>query len=491
MYIKVDSVVGDRCYFAHPHCNITAPSGGFPAPGNKISSALWGSDTPVPASIQAKFPLGGTTGGVLVSAAATDIRPEDGLFASCRANSKLGGPANAPTGLGYNSVNASGACPSSGTLAALVGSDILSGLTSTGAAHVLDFNISGTDPFSAQAIPAATTVSAGADPMVFVIQRTSELAGATNATTQQLQSIFGGDNCDGSVVGGAGGAISVYLREPLSGTMNTTEATVFKLPDSSGISQEKNVNAMNPLTNKGCVAGGGARYRGIGTGEVVAGVLNSQANTGHDGIAYTFFSYGNVSSLGGTTALDNTYGYLTLDGVDPIFHVPNGGGNIDPGQPSIAGALPNAADLPATCVGGNFPCREDKIWSGHWSFPNLRSGQYKAWSILRMVSDGTALAVVKTLVTKSQVYVVSDTPDYVPVLKTVSSPSGLTDPGLYLLRSHYTQSGVNPVNQASTGDKGGDMGGCILFNGLVVTGASSDTTTKLAMTEGGGCAMVP
>jgi hypothetical protein len=35
------------------------------------------------------------------------------------------------------------------------------------------------------------------------------------------------------------------------------------------------------------------------------------------------------------------------------------------------------------------------------------------------------------------------------------------------------------------------MGGCILFNGLVVTGASSDTTTKLAMTEGGGCAMVP
>jgi hypothetical protein len=66
---------------------------------------------------------------------------------------------------------------------------------------------------------------------------------------------------------------------------------------------------------------------------------------------------------------------------------------------------------------------------------------------------------------------------------------GATDPGLPLLRSHYTQEGVAPVNLGTTGDKGGDAGGCILTNTGTV--ATSDTTTKLAQVQpGSACVQV-
>jgi hypothetical protein len=258
--------------------------------------------------------------------------------------------------------------------------------------------------------------------------------------------------------------------------MNTTEYTVFRYPAFNGVSQETGVAASNPLA-KSC-SSGGKRFRAIGTGEEVKSVQNSGANNGTDGIGYTFFSYGNVSSIANSAS----YGYLTLNGVDPIFH--KYGTTIDPGQPSIAGALPSSANLPATCAGG-FPCPENKIWSGNLSFPNLRNGSYRAWSVLRIVSNGVALANAKLLVTGAQTYAATSTPDFVSVLKV-----GASDPGLTLLRSHYTQSGVPPVNISSAGDKGGDAGGCILTSSGAI--ATSDTTTKLAQSEpGSSCVSVP
>jgi hypothetical protein len=474
-YVTADSVVGNRCYFAHPRCTILVSS--FPAPANKISSSLWGdnsSDSTPPASIQSLF-----TGGVSVNAAATDIRPEDGLFAACRANSVLGGGPDGLAGLGYGT-NASGVCPTFGaTLSKLQGTDILSGYPgSSSAFHVVAFNISGTDPFTNQAIPKFTTVSVGAAPIVFITARQGALANVTNATDGQLQTIFSGTTCKGNVfAGGGSGNINAYLREPLSGTMNTTEYSVFRYPDFSGNSQETGVNAANPLAAAAC-ASGGSRYRGIGTGEVVKHVQNSQANFGVDGIAYAFFSFGNVNAISNSA----NYGYLTLNGVDPIFH--QYGTTIDPGQPSIAGALPNASTLPAVCSSG-FPCTEKQIWSGNLSFPNVRNGSYRAWSILRLVSDGTALANAKLLVAGSNKVAASSVPDYVPAVKV-----GTTDPGLALLRSHYTRFGIAPVNIATTGDKGGDEGGCILYSSG--TAATSDTTTKLAqVSPGAPCVSVP
>jgi hypothetical protein len=68
---KVDSVVGDRCFFAQPGCLLyTTTSNAAAAGGGKISAALWGNDTNLPSSIQALF----TGSGQTVNVAATDIR---------------------------------------------------------------------------------------------------------------------------------------------------------------------------------------------------------------------------------------------------------------------------------------------------------------------------------------------------------------------------------------------------------------------------------
>lgn len=476
-YIKVDSGVGDRCYYAQPRCNVNTVT--FPAAGNLISSTLWGddsSDSTPPTDIQTLF----TAGTLLVNTAATDIRAEDALFATCRANSKLGGGTDGLAGLGYG-VNTAGVCPAFGAaLANLEGSDILSGYpASTSTAHVLAFNLTGKDPFTGTTVVAGTTVSVGAAPIVFITERTGALATVKNATDAELQEVFGGTTCNASAFGAPSGNISVYLREPLSGTMNTTEYTVFRYKNFLGVSQETGVAAQNPL-EKSCTSGG-KRFRAIGTGEEVKSVLNSVANNGDDGIGYTFFSYGNVSTI----ANNADYGYLTLDGVDGIFH--QYGSTIDPGQPKTAGELPAAANLPSTCAGGAgaFPCAESKIWSGNLSFPNLRNGSYRAWSTLRVVSNGTALTAAQLLVTASQTYVVNSTPDFVPAQKV-----GTSDPGLPLLRSHYTQVGIAPVNVGTSGDKGGDAGGCILTT--TGTAATSDTTTKLAQYEPlSACVSVP
>ena len=472
-YIKVDSGVGDRCFFAQPHCSVSISS--FPAPGNLISSTLWGdssADSTPPSAVSTIF----TNGSVLVNAAATDIRPEDALFATCRANSALGGGVDSLAGLGYGK-NASGVCPAFGAaLANLQGSDILSAYpASTSTAHLLSFALSGKDPFTGTAIPTYSTVSVGAAPIIFVFERTGALANLANATSAQLQEAFSGTLCDASAFGLPSSPIQVYLREPVSGTMNTTEYTVLRYKDFLGKSQETGVAAANPLA-KGC-SSGGKRFRAIGTGEEVKSVLNSSTNNGTDGIGYTFFSYGNVSSIANSAS----YGYLTLDGIDGIFH--KYGSTVDPGQPSTPGTLPSSATLPAACA-GTFPCAESKIWSGNLSFPNLRNGSYRAWSTLRVVSTGTPLANVKLLVTSSNAYVISTVPDYVP------AKASSTDPGLTLLRSHYTQEGIAPVNVGSSGDRGGDAGGCILSSTGVLN--TSDQTTKLAQeAPGRSCVLVP
>jgi hypothetical protein len=480
---KVDSVVGDRCYFAQPRCTVNGTLANLSGSGsNKIASNLWGdgsSDTSLPAAVQSLF-----TTGTPVTVAATDIRPEDAAFAVCRANSALGGSLGTLDGLGYNSNNAAGVCPANGLATAnYVGSPIKSGLPgSTSQANVLSFNIGNgagtTDPITGTAIPAFTVVRVGATPVVFIDEHDKgQLTGATEATDKQLQQVFSGADCDGSVVGGSGGAIQVFLREPLSGTYNATEATVMRKPAIYpgaiiGVSMETGVNATNPLANLPCTAGGG-RSRGIGTSEEVTSVEDSGANFGRDGIGYTFFSYGNVSGIANKTA----YGYIQLNSaktagafVDPIFASYAGG---DPGQPSTAGnpspgaagTLPAAANLPAVC-GSSFPCSEKDIWTGGLSFPNLRNGTYPAWSIVRLVSNGTPLGAAKVLVTHSQKFVVDDVPDYVPALKTVGVTK--TDPGLTVQRSHYQQYdgagnflGAAPVN-AIAKEAGGDMGGCIV-----------------------------
>jgi hypothetical protein len=76
------------------------------------------------------------------------------------------------------------------------------------------------------------------------------------------------------------------------------------------------------------------------------------------------------------------------------------------------------------------------------------------------------LTNAKALIASAQQSSVATSPDFVPAVP--SAP----DKGLALLRSHYTQQGVAPVNAT---DKGGEEGGCILPLG--------STATKLVMRE--------
>ncbi|MGB8010976.1 MAG: hypothetical protein WCF68_05140 [Terriglobales bacterium] len=495
-FAKVDSIVGTRCYFAQPRCSVSAPLASVSGSGsNQISSLFWGADSALPASVQALF-----TTGLSTTVAATFERPEDAEFLTCRANSILGAGAyggaasDGLDGLGYNAVNASGACPANGlgvASGAYVGTPIRSGYPgSTATANVLAFNIKGKDPISNTTIPAFSVVEVGAAPLVFITERNvGQLTNLTNATPAQLQQAFSGANCDASAFGLPAGAINIFLNEAISGQGNVAEATVFRHPTVYtgtgtgavlGLSQESNVGANNPLAGQAgtCVSGLGARYRAIGSSEETKAVQNSAAKFGGtDGIGYGIFSYGNFSSI----ANNNNYGYITLNNVDPIFasYGPQSstGLGYDPGQPATAGTLPAAANLPASC--GAFPCPESQIWAGGLSFPNLRNGTYPAWSVLRLVSDGTNLTNAKALAKAAQEFAVSSVPDFVPFVKT--AVTGLpTDPGLLLVRSHYQQYdgagnliGATPVN-SGTGEAGGDLGG------LVLSCPTATTCTKTA-----------
>jgi len=475
-FIKVDSGVGNRCYFANPACVVGQNP--FPAAANSITVWPDGStDSTPPASVQALF----TGSTVSVNVAATDIRPEDSLWSTCRTNSQLGsasvGGGDGTDGLGYNNNNNPGVCPAFGANKnALVGNAVASGYpASTSTANVLAFALSGKDPFTGSTVPKYTTYSVGVDPVTFIFSRNGgQLSSLSDITDAQAQTAFSGGSCDASAFGLNAKGIAVYIREPLSGTMNTTEATVFRRPVVGGtvlgISQESNVNGANPLTGTSVTCpssdGKGGRWRGIGTGEAVKSVLNSVHNNGVDGVAYSFFSYGNVSTI----ASSASYGYTTLNGTDPIFSTYyNGTGSAyDPGQPTAygSGGLPGAKDTPC----GSFPCAENQIWAGGLSFPNVRSGAYRAWSLLRIVSTGTALSAAETVIKNSQQYVVTTTPDYIPavaVKNVVINGSKFTDPGIAIVRSHYQQLdgdgntiGKAPVNAGKT-ESGGDMGGCI------------------------------
>ncbi len=497
-FTKVDSVVGTRCYFAQPQCSVNATLANLSGSGaNQISSDFWGQDSALPSNVQSIF-----TTGTVTNVAATFYRPEDAVFVNCRANSILGaGSYSGGTpisdgldGLGYNAVNAPGACPANGlgsSSGAYVGTPIKSGYPgSTNQANVLAFNISGKDPISGTTIPKYTVVNVGAAPLVFIIERNvGQLANLKNATPAQLQQVFSGTNCDASAFGLPAAGINIFENEAISGQGNVAEATVFRGPTVYtgagtgavlGLSQETGVGANNPLAGQSgtCTSsdGNGARYRAVTASEETKAVQNSAAKFhGLDGIGYGVFSYGNFSSIANNPA----YGYITLNNVDPLFasYGPQNatGLGYDPGQPASAGTLPAAANLPVSCS-GEFPCPESQIWAGGLSFPNLRNGTYSAWSLLRLVSNGTALTNATALAKVAQEYAVSSVPDFVPFAKT--AVTGLpTDPGLLYLRSHYQQYdgagnliGAAPVNIGKTTEAGGDLGGQIV--------SSTSTTTQ-------------
>jgi len=499
---QYDSTLGCRLFSAQQRtptsgagATVYVTVAGGTASDNLVSPVtLWADNQPdvaIPAGIVTL--LGGAApGNFHVNMGLTDIRPEDALAATTRAKTAL----NTTTykGLGYVGPTSQ------------IGAPIYTAQSgSTSNFTPVGFALSGAkDPINTAAVvPSYHTYPIGAAPIVFIYNNggvgfKSSLADLTTgvkgdgtantAGSYKLANLFDGttscDTSNAAFTGGGDGTatpLTLFLREPLSGTMNTTEYTTFRTTGNVNDSQEVGVinptrSPYNPL-NLACT-GNGARQRRIGNGQVVSAV-NSTAH----GMGYMFYSFANSASVMGSLANQANYQYFTLDGVDPL---------------SISGTVNQ--ELP-WCSGTTCPA--SVWWSGGVSFPNLRNGTYKAWSMYRWLiydTDTDPLGPLG-LVTSIQDNIDSTVADFVPFTTSTNSD------GMSVYRSHFTQSGKtcsytgappnNECNGAATPtesltngnslggltEQGGDEGGVIIGwdhstvkTANVTTGACAGTT---------------
>jgi hypothetical protein len=435
-YLSIDSVVGNRIFFATPRATLQVdPSATSTAGNNQVPSSIMlnrqtnltqADEAALPAAILSLVQTSFTAG-------MTDIRPEDAKYATTRALAAYN--ALNLNGLGYGVPAAS--CPGA---TSLIGCPIL-GSFGGGKATPVAFAFSGSkDPFTNLKVPASTTIPVGAAPIIFVYNNTGaglSGGGFTNITFTTAGNLFNGTKGLASDVGGTGAnPLTVILREPLSGTMNTTEFNTFRvaLPPAFAAaknSQEKGINLTLANTNPLNLASGngGVRVRAIGTGQVISG------NSGvggilhiADSVGYTFFSYGNVKNIAGAGGVGR---YVTLDGVDGI-------------QTAYSGGVLPLCTAPCPATPGS-------------TFPHLRDGSYRTWSILRLVTDKTGpnFTNAAALVAAAQNEVNATVPDFVPVNATADG-----DPGMLYLKSHFSIGGASKGTPTNSPENGGDVGGC-------------------------------
>ena len=467
--LSVDSTVGVRTFSAQETtgsgATITVLEPAGTAGANKIKQQVW-PDNAVDVALTANALA--AIQNQHINVGLTDIRPEDALFATKRALGKL----NTSTwaGLGYIGPNAN------------VGSPIYTTQGTGTEATPIEFSLQGKDdPFNKTiAVPAYTTIPVGAAPIVFIMNhgtataypsdlKTGVTPGVKDPAGYPLAHLFDGTTActttnpafDASIGGTVTSTpITLFLREPLSGTMNTTEFSLFRSDGNTDDSQEVGViNAYNTPYNPlklTCQGGGGQRQRAIGTGEVVGSTSPAYGLLGvPNSIGYIFYGFGNASKFGGGA----NFNYLTLDGVDPL------------GLP--ANLTGNGAQTLPTCGGSSAPTCPASLWTGSLSYPNLRNGTYKAWSIYRWLiansNIGTDPYGFDAVAQAAQDYVDQDVADFVPFLTSTGSD------GLSVYHSHFTQEVVTEDNGSATAanslnggntlgggpEAGGDMGGLI------------------------------
>jgi hypothetical protein len=405
--ISVDSTVGNRAFFAAYKSGTASIQGvqlsvdtSTPTSTNAIAQALWSDDTtdqPLASAVASAINTGGVGGNpVNVNVGLTDIRPEDALYATFRSLSAYNANGN---GLGYDHGPAKG-----------IGNSIESYVTASAVANPVEFYMVGKDPLSKATISSYATIPVGAAPVIYIMNNggTSPIAtdleddqGSSSVTLGQL--LDGTEPCSSSSAAfGSTGVGSkplvVFLREPLSGTMNTNEFSEIRTSLNPTDTQEKGITSTtvapyNPL-HLPCSGNVGYRERAVGTGDVVTGVLNAS-----DSLGYIFFGFGNIGSI----AANPKYNYLTLDGIDPIFSTAGsystcqgGGTGANTGQVCQSNAQctlggtctpltgTNAQELPKC---GVPYCNTASVWGSGLSFPNLRNGTYRDWSLYRWVGS--------------------------------------------------------------------------------------------------------
>lgn len=508
--VSVDSTVGVRLFSAQedittnttpqtPGGQLTILEASGTAGGNLIGTCSSGADVLWPDNLcdggaaQATLSAAALaavntveTNGLHINVGLTDIRPEDALYATKRALATL----NTTTwaGLGYKGPTAN------------IGAAIETEQGTGSEAVPIEFALQGKgDPFkTAYIVPPYTTIPIGAAPIVFGLNNngagpivTNLVSGVTpdvheSGQTYPLANLFDGTtSCDttnaafGGNGSGTGQAITLFLREPLSGTMNTTEFSLFRSHGNTDDSQEKGVidtteSPYNPLhiqCNGSDTTGTGFRERAIGTGEVVGksgayGLLGTP-----DSLGYFFYGFSNAHKL---TGADFTA--LTLDGVDGVGPF----------------STPPASQEFYSCSGTTCPA---SLWPNNFSYPNVRNGTYKAWSIYRWLVYSNAPADAYGPAADAQYaqdYVNVDVADFVPFQ---ACPSGDThticttavgglgpsyNDGLSVYRSHFAQESV----AANDGTLQGPIANS--FPGGSTNGGSNGAETYGAGTEAGG-----
>jgi hypothetical protein len=232
------------------------------------------------------------------------------------------------------------------------------------------------------------------------------------------------------------------------------------------------------------------RLRAIGTGEMVKAVtyqLNqsgSGSTTVFNPIGYAFWSYGNLNPLctavTGTACTGTFRGhYLTVDGIDPLFATAGGefdNGYGNPGNPSPRNVPYNPSGV------NNPPVCDLKVGTNCFSIPftHIKDGTYPLWSLLRTVTFGTVTgkqatpAGVLDMIANEEITSVSDgLSDFVPFLSGVTGSNGVYtgNLNLFVYRSHYKQSLVNPAN--------GHKGCSGVFTGVSLQGGKPSASTCL------------
>ncbi len=481
--VSVDSTVGVRTFMAqlgsgqsNSGALVQIPNP-LPSAGNLVNAGLladgYANVTNLPSAVQSAIGSG-TSGNDHINLGLTDIRPEDALFATARAY----------TGLTGGNCTGNGACSELGyaTSDKRVGIGILTDQGTNTAAYPTDFALSGNDPFTGQQVRSYSTLPIGAAPIVFVYNNNSVATGdvypvdlTTGITPGKhktgqaypLANLFDGDTACNTQNGAftADGQtlrnVNLALREGLSGTMNTTEFNLFRSFGDTTNSQEKGIKpslgsgppgaSNNPL-DLDCTGGGGKRVRAIGTGEVV-----NYVHANNNALGYVFFSFSNLHNVVGTGNGAN-YNYMTLDGVDGI--------GIGTSGQQLTGSL--------DCGGPNC---STTLWPNSVSFPHVRDGSYKAWSLYRWLidpNDDDSQGGPSALAANTQNVVDTTVADYIPFTTTNGS-----DPGLDVYRSHFKrcETGVYPCpsggydtpnNGSASGntlgggsEAGGDVGGLV------------------------------
>jgi hypothetical protein len=446
--MNLDSVLGQRCFFmvsaGGAGCIQILTEAAGTVGGNLLSL---GGETNLPLDVI------NTLNNARIQEAATDIRPEDGLFASKRMFVTCGTPfvrnpyiqtSYQTYGLGYQA---------SGSPAG-VGVDIQS-FTNPGVVfHVYDFNISGNDPLSGVALGARATYAVstvGVQPIVVVVSPNDGVAGRLASKNDIMFStlseyMFGGYGRTSDLTLDTVHVLPVtaLVREPLSGTYNTFE---YSIPNSNEFKTSQDINnctstggtvSSNPMhiaSANGFVAGA-FRERAIGTGEVTAALKAATTDT----IGYFFWSAANAA---GFTAANGKY--LTVNGVDPLLDSYGVSGGVAY-TPGVLPQLNAMAPLPSlTAI----------------TFKNLNLGDYAAWSALRIVSVSPAPAGVGNLITAAQT-LSSTAPDFIPLSSLNIWKSHFNILGIGVTNNNNGET-VNPATigdlcPGSTGEGGGDAG---------------------------------